>query len=90
MQSLNWKRPKRIRLITLILVLSPFLNLVHFAMQYRLSIFQWKELLLNLPNMALPLLIAPFVLAYGIHNAHRWAYFTFLSFAAILISYKFM
>jgi hypothetical protein len=88
MQSLKWKRPKRIRWIVVGLCLSPFLNLLHYANQYQLGFGDVSVLVLNLPNLTFPFLMAPFVLAYGIYHAKSWAYFSFLAFAILLVGYN--
>lgn len=88
MQSLKWKRPKRIQWIVIGLCVAPFLNLLHYANQYQLGFGELKVLFLNLPNLAIPFLITPFLLAYGIYHAKPWAYFSFLGFAILLVGYN--
>ena len=59
MQSLKWKRPKRIRWIVIGLCLSPFLNLLHYANQYQLGFGDVSVLVVNLPNLTVNVNLAP-------------------------------
>ncbi|MBK8398280.1 MAG: PilZ domain-containing protein [Leptospiraceae bacterium] len=79
------KIPKRILVLSIFLILLPFINLVYLGFSYRIPMSQLHKIPANLSLGSNLILLLPFLIAIGLIRVKKYGWYAFLIYACIVI-----